>query len=75
MNIHHLSWAALPVAKTVLFCTFHTHIPKMSSNTRFAGILERKSGVFIPEGSKAHFIIILNGAFLGIIDEQIVGSA
>lgn len=64
-DIHHLSWVALLVAKTVPFCTFHAHIPKISSNTRFPGILEMKSGVFKPEESKAHFIIILNGACLG----------
>lgn len=54
-NICNLSWAALPVAKTVLFCTFDTCNPKISSNTRSPCIFERKGAVFKPEGSKGNF--------------------
>lgn len=63
-NISCPSWAALPVAKTVPFWTFHTYNPKIYSTTRSTCILERNGGVFEPEGSKAHFNIILNISFL-----------
>lgn len=72
-TISCLSWAALPVTGIVPFCTFDTHNPKISSNSRSPHILERKGGVFKPpflakilciKGSKAHFYLILNISLL-----------